>query len=545
MALIQFQNLDLDFQINDDTITEYSSTEDQSTLIFGLVSTGGDEVEFHGSGLTYAAGLPTGGTVDEVRVDINNDDAGLRQINITGLNIAATAFNFNVGDAETQNNRIWRTILAGDDTLTFNLADFTIDLWFAGDGSDIATDTLHIGGSDTFNSAGSAVGAASVLAGDYITVEQGQAVGGADVMNVGSWYTVGDFLSIASGASGIGGDDTLAPEEMGANATSGMRAHGDAWVVSGTLVGGDDVIDLRSTDFTGFAFAPFIFGDVDGVGSTGVLIGGRDTIHGSDLGESIWGDWSTNTGYGEGGRDRILGNGGNDTIFGNSGRDLIDGGDGNDSIDGGLDGDFINAGLGNDTLIGDTGNDSLSGDEDDDFFVAGSGRDTIVGGSGDDSADGGAGNDSMLGGTGRDNFFGGNGDDYMSGDAGNDTLSGGDLNDTLLGGNGFDLLIGGNDNDYLDGGGSNDNLYGNTGVDTFNFTTNAGVDTIKDFVAGAGANDFIRLQGFGFAFDSFAEIIAVASDDGSDTTFSFGNGTTIIVENAVVADFNADDFIFG
>ncbi|MEO1241789.1 MAG: calcium-binding protein [Pseudomonadota bacterium] len=544
MATVSFGLLDQGFNISDTSVTAYSSTEDEVSTIFGSVSTGGDEVEFRGSGLTYAASLPTGGTVTEVRVDLDNDDGGFREVRITGLSIAATAFNFNVGTAQEQNERIWSTILSGDDTINFDLQDFSVNLDFAGDGSDIS-DGLFIAGDDSFNDTGTALSnSSSFIFGDYDDINDGGVgVGGNDTFTVGIRYISGDFGNINSGGSGIGGDDVIAPARLVDTGTA-IIILGDADPVFGTLFAGNDLIDLRATDLSGYTDTTRLWGDAFSVGTSGAVIGGNDTIHGSSQDDEIYGDVENVSGYLEGGKDRLFGYDGDDDIFGNSGRDVLGGGNGDDSLDGGDDGDIITADAGNDTLIGGSGNDSMTGGADDDTFIAGSGRDTLDGGSGDDLGDAAAGNDVILAGTGRDNFFGGNGADLMDGGGGNDTLSGGTGADTILGGNGFDVLLGGDNNDTLNGGGSNDILLGNAGSDTFVFAPGGGTDTIRDFSAGAGITDFINLSGFGAAFDSFAEVIAAAADDGTDTTINFGGGNVLILDDVLVGDLVADDFIF-
>jgi len=55
----------------------------------------------------------------------------------------------------------------------------------------------------------------------------------------------------------------------------------------------------------------------------------------------------------------------------------------------------------------------------------------------------------------------------------------------------------------------------------------------------------IALNGYGTAFDDFSDIIANATDDGTDTTIDLGGGNSITLLGVVVADLDADDFIFG
>jgi hypothetical protein len=54
-----------------------------------------------------------------------------------------------------------------------------------------------------------------------------------------------------------------------------------------------------------------------------------------------------------------------------------------------------------------------------------------------------------------------------------------------------------------------------------------------------------RLVGFGAAFDSFAEVLAAATDDGVHTTINFGGGDVIVLRGVLVSQLAADDFTFG
>ncbi|MEM9601070.1 MAG: hypothetical protein AAF926_08610, partial [Pseudomonadota bacterium] len=44
------------------------------------------------------------------------------------------------------------------------------------------------------------------------------------------------------------------------------------------------------------------------------------------------------------------------------------------------------------------------------------------------------------------------------------------------------------------------------------------------------------------SFDTFAEIIAVATQDGNDTLFNFGNGQILRLKNVRIDDLTAEDF---
>lgn len=272
---------------------------------------------------------------------------------------------------------------------------------------------------------------------------------------------------------------------------------------------------------------------------------GADTMDGGGGDDTIDGGGGADSIDGGGGRDLIVGANGSDTISGGEGRDTIDGGKGYDRIFGGDDGDVLSGGELNDFLYGEAGNDVLYGQTGDDYMIGFSGRDLIVGDVGNDSVDGGAGDDTVDGGTGRDGMFGGTGADSLIGGGGNDTLQGGDDNDTMTGDAGYDLILGGEGDDSIDGGALNDILFGGGGNDTFVFSFASGTDTLRDFIAGAGSADVVRLTGFGAAFDTFAEVIAAATDNGVDTTIDFGVGGKIIIQNVTVAELSSDDFLFG
>jgi Ca2+-binding RTX toxin-like protein len=125
---------------------------------------------------------------------------------------------------------------------------------------------------------------------------------------------------------------------------------------------------------------------------------------------------------------------------------------------------------------------------------------------------------------GRDNLFG-----Y----GGNDDLFGGAGNDGLKGDSGDDMLVGGLGNDTLTGG---------SGDDVFVFDGDVGDDTIKDFQAGAGSVDIIEMSTVLAA--GFTELIATATEQWGDTTFDLNGGHSITLDNVLIADLHADDFVF-
>lgn len=167
---------------------------------------------------------------------------------------------------------------------------------------------------------------------------------------------------------------------------------------------------------------------------------------------------------------------------------------------------------GDDTIVGSIAAENLSG---------GVGNDDIGGRGGDDTIDGGVGNDTIRGGAGRDLLLGGDGDDVLRGRAGGDSLRGGDGNDFLRGGNRADVLDGG------------------AGADILVYGVGEGRDTIEGFEHGV---DVIRLVGFGAPFNTFAEIAAVATQEGADTLLDFGGTGVLRLVGIDAAILTASDF---
>ncbi|MCA8894753.1 MAG: hypothetical protein KDA48_05810, partial [Amphiplicatus sp.] len=130
------------------------------------------------------------------------------------------------------------------------------------------------------------------------------------------------------------------------------------------------------------------------------------------------------------------------------------------------------------------------------------------------------------------------------GDDGNDTMFGGEGNDILEGRNDNDFIKGDGGADYLLGGDGVDSLYGGDGNDVFIFSNDGVNDYISDWSGGAGASDQIRLDGYGAAFDTYAEVMAAASQVGSNVVIDFGGGDTITILQTTLASLASDDFLF-
>jgi len=113
--------------------------------------------------------------------------------------------------------------------------------------------------------------------------------------------------------------------------------------------------------------------------------------------------------------------------------EIVIGGEGNDSITGSLISNTLYGNGGFDTLDGSDGNDALFG---------GTNADLLLGGAGDDTLGGGKGHDSLVGSDGQDVLTGGLGNDTLVGQTGNDTLYANDgFADTLLGGLDTDTAV--------------------------------------------------------------------------------------------------------
>jgi Ca2+-binding RTX toxin-like protein len=157
---------------------------------------------------------------------------------------------------------------------------------------------------------------------------------------------------------------------------------------------------------------------------------------------------------------------------------------------------------------------------------------------------GGAGNETMGGGDGNDAFYGEAGSDLMVGGTGNDTMGGGADNDFLYGETGDDVIAGDAGDDQIAGGAGVDLLYGGAGNDTFAFdVATSGLDVIADGAFGPGLGDCVVIQNAG-ATDTFAELMALAYQDGSDVVIAFNATTGLYLKNHTIAQLSFDDFLF-
>jgi Ca2+-binding RTX toxin-like protein len=125
-------------------------------------------------------------------------------------------------------------------------------------------------------------------------------------------------------------------------------------------------------------------------------------------------------------------------------------------------------------------------------------------------------------------------DDKITGDAGDNRLTGNAGNDTLSGMGGIDYLFGGLGNDAMTGG---------TEADVFVIEAGFGDDTISDFWAGASRTDRVWLKGLGM--DDFDDVLANLADSAAGAVLTVAGHGAITFAGVAVAQFSADDFLFG
>ena len=120
--------------------------------------------------------------------------------------------------------------------------------------------------------------------------------------------------------------------------------------------------------------------------------------------------------------------------------------------------------------------------------------------------------------------------DTITGDGGDNWLYGLDGDDTLYGNAGADVIFGNGGSDILTGG---------SGADIFYYVqTDTGIDTITDF-----ENDVDQLNLQHLQFATAQDVLNAASSNGADTVIDLGAGTSIVLQNFALANFNETDFL--
>ena len=444
---------------------------------------------------------------------------------------------------------------SGDDNLTGTAGNDVIDLmdgndiYDGGDGNDQITggagaDDLDGGaGFDytQYNNAAAGVnlslvsgGTAGDAAGDTFANIEGA---------VGSNFndTIGGS-SVDNTLFGLGGNDRLFGLD-GNDTLIGGDGNDQLWGGAGAdrMLGGAGIDSVYYiTAAAGITLSLATGGTVgEAMGDT---FGSIEQVFATNFNDRVVGSAGDETLYGMDGNDTLSGAAGNDTLIGGDGNDTLFGGEGADSLQGGSGIDLTSYALSRSGVTvnmetninsgGDAAGDTLVGIEN--LFgsrfgdtLTGDLRDNLINGlGGNDVIDGAAGNDKLFSGAGSDTLNGGTGDDILSGQSGFNRLNGDEGND---------LILGGTDQDFINGGAGDDIMSGGMGADRFIFEADHGTDRVNDFTDGT---DLIDLSALGIAFADLT-LIQTSQNVEIDT----GEGI-IIVNNAMVTDFDTTDFVF-
>jgi Ca2+-binding RTX toxin-like protein len=186
------------------------------------------------------------------------------------------------------------------------------------------------------------------------------AVSGRGTLNGGSGNDTLTGSALADNLRGSSGRDTLnggfgADDLAGGSNTDSLVYPGRANGVNVT-VGSGNGNDGGPEDQTG-SRRDTVHGDVE-------------VVFGTELGDALVGDRTSET---------LIGFGGDDFVVGNDGRDTVLGFDGNDLLIGKSGSDVLRGGPGSDRQFGKSGNDRVAGGADDDFLRGGTGHDVMKG----------------------------------------------------------------------------------------------------------------------------------------------------------------------
>jgi len=418
------------------------------------------------------------------------------------------------------------------DTLTGDASDNVIE---GGAGPDAL---LGEGGSDTASYASSSAAV-------RFDLTSGQASGGD---------AEGDTFSSIESVIGSGFSDTLIGDSH-ANTLNG--GDGDDLLTgragADRLIGGGGIDTATYRESSGAVRVDLTNGTGTGGDAQGDTLSGVENITGSSLGDTLIGDFHSNTLNGGEGDDLLSGRAGADQIIGGGGIDTATFG----ASAAGVRVDLV-AGTG---TGGDAQGDTYSSIEN----ITGSNfDDTLIGTVGVNRIDGGAGNDTISGRAGPDALIGGSGIDTASygtsaqgvrvdltngigigGDADGDTLSG---VESITGSKNADTLIGDINSNTLNGGDGNDLLSGRAGADTL--IGGNGIDT-STYGASTSAVSVNLLTGTGTGGDAEGDTLSsvenlIGSTRG-DTLIGNGVANRLaggLGNDALTGNGGADTFVF-
>ncbi len=301
--------------------------------------------------------------------------------------------------------------------------------------------------------------------------------------------------------------------------------------------------------------------------------GGNDSLRGGDSSDTLNGGDGNDTLAGDLGNDSLDGGAGNDTLNGDDGRDTLSGGVGDDYYHVGL-GDAVNTGISREHVIQDSdGVGDIAYRYDSQYIVFLDGDTTQYIGSnmweysfthgnpalGDvtityelDGSDLLVSDDLNSSNLVRiENWSSGDfgitlaaiGDLNLQGTAGDDTLTGDIGNDTIEGLAGNDSLSGGDGNDSLDGGDGNDSFVGGLGADTI--TTGTGSDVIQITNTPSEATTVTDFDVATDVIDAslFTNETVDAQESGGNTTLTFSDGQTIVLQSVTLGDLTASNLL--
>ncbi len=506
-----------------------------STTQFRLTAADGSVTLVGGTGFTFNAGQPTGGSITAISHVLADGTTVIESL--TGLGLGLVAFK-----TAMDQHSLPTSIFASNDTLTGGLQADVLsglgghDSLIGLRGNDtllggLGNDSLGGGqGSDSLN--GGAGTDAAVYDFDGLSYSNPPATGAFDFSRIGIDASViindgmggndtlvgierliflgdhiagdrvigsngADLISTAGWIDGGAGNDTLTGYEFSDTIYGG--AGND--LINGNSTGDSDLIGLRFTasanvNFSGVVFLPSFTLTVAGFGTDTLLAMDGFELTGSGLADTLIASVGNDILFGGAGSDNLQGGAGDDTIWIDAGNDTVSGAAGNDIIradysasGAGVALDFQNfAADASFTLASDGfgGTDSFSGMNRLDLRLS-TGSDTVTGSAGNDSIDGRGGNDRLNGGDGNDTLYGNTGRDTIYGGAGVDQIYGFSGNDQLYADLGAATIVGGAGNDLITGSEAADRLSG----DDDNPFGPDGTGTGRDTIYGGAGNDLI------------------------------------------------------